>query len=160
MINRIHKTLSNGRGQTFSSDPLHLLILLFVLCCATNTALAAGNFQPTPGGAEYKDLKTGEGQIANIGDVATIHFIGWLDSNGNKGREFFNTRKQNKPASFVIGTDKVMPGWNEAVIGMQEGGKRLVKLPPQLGYGSKGVQNIVPPNARLIMIIELLELKK
>ena len=135
-----------------------LLLCLFLLC--SGFALAADNFKTTAQGAQYKDLKTGEGATADIGDVATIHFIGWLDNNGAKGKEFFNTRKQNKPASFVIGTDKVMPGWNEGVIGMKQGGKRLLKLPPALGYGSKGVQEIVPPNARLILIIELVRLEK
>ena len=119
-----------------------LLLLLFILC--SGVALAADNFQITAQGAQYKDLKKGVGAMAEIGDVATIHFIGWLDNNGAKGKEFFNTRKENKPVSFVVGTDKVMPGWNEGVIGMKPGGKRLLKLPPTLGYGSKGVQESFP----------------
>lgn len=135
-----------------------LLLLLFIL--GSGVSLAAGNFQLTAQGAEYKDLKKGVGAIAEIGDVATIHFTGWLDNKGAKGKEFFNTRKENKPVSFVVGTDKVMPGWNEGVIGMKPGGKRLLKLPHTLGYGSKGVQDFVPPNARLIMMIELVQLEK
>ena len=62
--------------------------------------------------------------------------------------------------SFVIGTDRVMPGWNDGIIGMQPGGRRLLFLPPELAYGAKGVQDIVPPNASLIFIIELLDLEK
>ena len=58
------------------------------------------------------------------------------------------------------GTDRVMPGWNEGVIGMKPGGKRLVKVPAALGYGARGVQDVVPPNARLIFVIDLLELDK
>ena len=139
-------------------NKLHQAILVFIL--STSFVLAVDNFQVTANGAEYKDLKKGEGATAAIGDVATIHFIGWLDSNGARGREFFNTHIENKPVSFVIGTDKVMPGWNEGVIGMRAGGKRLLNLPHTLGYGSKGVQGIVPPNARLIMIIELVQLEQ
>jgi len=136
-----------------------IYLTLFLLLLGTGIAQAAGGFQLTSGGAQYKDLKTGEGSAARTGDVATIHFIGWLDDNGAKGREFINTRKLNQPVSFVIGTDKVMPGWNEGVIGMKPGGKRLLKLPPELGYGSKGVQGEVPPNARLILMIELVGLR-
>jgi FKBP-type peptidyl-prolyl cis-trans isomerase len=53
-----------------------------------------------------------------------------------------------------------MPGWNDGIIGMQPGGKRLLLLPPAMGYGARGVQGIVPPNASLIFIIELLDLEK
>ena len=98
--------------------------------------------------------------MAAIGDVATIHFVGWLDSDAAKGKEFYNTRKEHKPVSFVVGTDKVMPGWNDGVTGMKQGGKRLLKLPPALGYGSKGVQDTIPPNARLIFVIDLIQLEK
>jgi len=122
--------------------------------------LAAGGFMTTVGGVEYKDLKPGTGERAEVGDVATIQFAGWLEEKGGKGRELYDTHTRGDTVSFVIGTDKVMQGWNEGVIGMRPGGKRLVKVPPELGYGSRGVQDVVPPNARLIFVIELLELQK
>jgi FKBP-type peptidyl-prolyl cis-trans isomerase len=53
-----------------------------------------------------------------------------------------------------------MPGWNEGVLGMKQGGKRLLKLPPSLGFGAKGVKGEIPPNARLIFVIDLIELEK
>jgi FKBP-type peptidyl-prolyl cis-trans isomerase len=53
-----------------------------------------------------------------------------------------------------------MPGWNDGIVGMQPGGRRLLFLPPVLAYGAKGVQGIVPPDASLILIIELLDLEK
>jgi len=59
-----------------------------------------------------------------------------------------------------IGTDRVMPAWNEGVIGMKPGGRRLLRVPAELGYGARGVEDIVPPNSRLIFVIELLELRK
>ena len=89
-----------------------------------------------------------------------MHFIGWLDDRGFKGREFYNSRSQGEPVSFVIGTERVMPGWNDGIVGMRPGGRRLLLLPPALGYGAKGVQDIVPPDASLIFIIELLDLEK
>ena len=111
-------------------------------------------------GVEYRDLKPGAGEPAQIGDVATIHFVGWLDDKGVKGREIYDTHRRGEPVSFVIGTERVMQGWNEGVIGMKPGGKRLVKVPAELGYGSRGVEDVVPPNARLIFVIDLLELRK
>ena len=91
--------------------------------------------------------------------MAKIHFIGWLDENGQPGQEIFNSRKAKKPVSFIIGTDKVMEGWNEGVTGMQPGGTRLIRIPPELGYGEKAVDGVVPPHAHLIFVIELLELE-
>lgn len=134
-------------------------LLLFLFLLWPGIVQAADNFHSTARGAQYQDLKAGEGEMAKLGDVATIHFISWLDSNGAKGKEIYNTRREGKTVSFVVGTDKVMPGWNEGVIGMKQGGKRLLKLPPALGYGAKGVQEVVPPNARLILIIDLVQLK-
>ena len=135
-----------------------LLMILLLLC--PDFTIAADNFQLTAKGALYKDLKTGTGEMTDVGDVATIHFTGWLDSNGAKGKEIYNTHRESQSVSFVVGTDKVMPGWNEGIIGMQIGGKRLLKLPPSLVYGAKGVHNIIPPNARLIFVIDLIQLKK
>ena len=134
-----------------------LLMLMLALLAVTTIA---DPMQTTPAGARYRDLRAGSGEVAAASDIATIHFTGWLDDNGSKGREFYNSRRQNTPVSFVIGTDRVMPGWNDGIVGMQPGGKRLLLLPPALGYGARGVQGIVPPDASLIFIIELLDLEK
>ncbi|MGB5717321.1 MAG: FKBP-type peptidyl-prolyl cis-trans isomerase [Gammaproteobacteria bacterium] len=134
--------------------------MLLLLIPMATVAIAADAFQITPQGLLYKDLKPGSGNIAAVGDVATMHFTGWLDDAGSKGKELYNTRRQGKPVAFVIGTDRVMQGWNEGVIGMRPGGKRLLKVPPSLGYGSRGVEDIIPPNARLIFIIDLIDVEK
>jgi FKBP-type peptidyl-prolyl cis-trans isomerase len=134
--------------------------LFFLAISMAGGVLAAGGFISTAKGVLYKDLKPGTGERAEVGDVATLHFVGWLDDKGGKGREIYDTHRRGETVSFVIGTDRVMQGWNEAVIGMKPGGKRLVKVPAELGYGSREVQDVVPPNAGLIFMIELLELQK
>jgi FKBP-type peptidyl-prolyl cis-trans isomerase FkpA len=134
--------------------------LLLLAFSAAGVVSAAGGFTTTGKGVQYKDLKPGTGERAEVGDVATLHFTGWLEEKGGKGRELYDTHTRNDPVSFVVGTDRVMPGWNEGVIGMKPGGKRLVKVPAELGYGSRGVQDVVPPNAALIFVIDLLELQK
>lgn len=139
---------------------LNTTLLLLLLSLYPGSVLAADNFQLTAQGAQYKDLKNGAGESAQLGDVATIHFTGWLDSNGAKGKEIYNTRREQKTVSFVVGSEKVMPGWNEGVLGMKPGGKRLLKVPPALAYGTKGVQEVIPPNARLIFVIDLIQLEK
>ena len=123
-------------------------------------AVADPGFMLTPQGALYKDVVIGSGPPAIEGDVATIHFRGWLADNDQQGKEIYNTRSERHPVSFVIGTDRVMPGWNEGVIGMREGGKRLVKLPPELGFGSRGSAGVIPPNSGLVFMMELVTLRK
>ena len=92
--------------------------------------------------------------------MATIHFRGWLSAEGERGREIVNSRSERQPISFVIGTERVMPGWNEGVIGMREGGKRLVRLPPELAFGARGSAGVIPPNSGLVFMMELVSLKK
>jgi FKBP-type peptidyl-prolyl cis-trans isomerase len=88
-----------------------------------------------------------------------IHVTGWLDENGQKGKEFICSRNLGRPVSFKVGTQKVMQAWNIGVAGMREGGKRTLMVPAELGYGAKGVQNMVPPNADLIIELELLKVE-
>ena len=137
-----------------------LNIALFLLLLLTCFALAAEIFQTTARGAQYKDLKSGTGKMVEIGDVVTMHFVGWIDNKGVKGKEIYNTRQQHKPVSFVVGTDKVMPGWNEGVIGMQTGGKRLLRVPPALGYGGRSVEDVIPANAGLMFVIDVMAVEK
>ena len=119
----------------------------------------AGQFTTMPSGLKYKDLKIGKGIKAQPGSTAVIHFIGWLDENGQRGKEIYNSRKEKHPVSFVVGTENVIQGWNEGVIGMQAGGTRMIKIPPELGYGAKAVEDVIPPYAHMLFVIELLEVK-
>jgi FKBP-type peptidyl-prolyl cis-trans isomerase len=110
-------------------------------------------------GIKYQDLKIGTGVIAEIGNIVVIHVIGWLDDNGQKGVKFIDSNERGKPISFKLGTEKVMQGWNLGVAGMKVGGKRILMIPSELGYGPKKAAEIVPPNTDLIFEFELLEVK-
>ena len=125
-----------------------------------DAVVAADNFSVTPQGARYQELKTGSGPVVETGDIVTMHFSGWLDDSGSKGKAIYNSRKDGRPVSFVVGTERVMPGWNEGVIGMRPGGKRLLMLPPHLAYGDRAVDGIIPPNASLIFVIEVIAVEK
>jgi peptidylprolyl isomerase len=144
-------------GQPMRRGIPTFFILLFLLA---GPVPAGNDFLETGNGARYRDLQTGTGPVAETGDVATMHFTGWLDDNGSKGRQFFDSRREGRPVTFVIGTERVMPGWNEGVVGMQAGGRRLLKLPPALGYGNRAVEDVIPANAGLIFVIELIGLEK
>jgi FKBP-type peptidyl-prolyl cis-trans isomerase len=110
-------------------------------------------------GLKYEDLVVGSGAEAAVGKIAVIHLKGWLDGNGQRGAEFVDSKDRGKPVSFKIGTSHVMKAWNEGVPGMRVGGKRRLTVPSHLGYGPKGAGEHVPPNADLIIDVELLEVK-
>jgi len=116
-------------------------------------------FQAGPGGLRFKDLQPGQGPVATVGQVATIHFVGWIDEQGARGKEIYNSRNQGQPVSFVIGTKGVMQGWNEGVIGMRPGGKRMLLVPPSMAWGGRKIEDVIPANAAMMFRIELLKLE-
>lgn len=136
---------------------------LLMLCLLLAIPVTAGSddtaFRAGPGGLRMKDLQTGQGPEARPGMVATIHFIGWMDEQGARGREIYNSRAEGRPVSFVIGTDGVMQAWNEGVLGMRPGGARMLLVPPSMAYGNRAVEDIVPANAPMMFRIELLQLE-
>lgn len=138
---------------------LPLLLVLSTLLALPSAALAEEAFRAGPGGLRLKDLQLGDGAMAQTGMVATIHFSGWVDDNGARGREIYNSRAEGHPVSFVIGTDGVMQGWNAGVIGMQPGGARMLLIPPGLAYGNRSIEGVIPANASLMFRIELLRLE-
>jgi FKBP-type peptidyl-prolyl cis-trans isomerase FkpA len=104
-----------------------------------------------PSGLYLKDLAVGAGAEAVQGSTVDVHYTGWLAS----GLEFDSSRGSD-PFSFTVGRGKVIAGWDEGVVGMKVGGKRLLVLPPDLGYGAAGAGGVIPPGATLIFEVELL----
>lgn len=144
----------------FATAKKFTLALLFCMTFMTGAWAADEAFRSAAGGLMIKDLQVGQGVSAVKGQVATIHFVGWLDEKGVRGREIYNSRAQGQPVSFVIGTDGVMQGWNEGVLGMKPGGKRMLLVPPGMAYGARKVDSVVPENASLMFRIELVSLEE
>ena len=136
-----------------------LALLLALLTLAGAGACRADAFQMTPGGVAYRDLRVGSGAAVRDGDVVTVHFTGWVREQGPGSAAFLDTRREGHPVKFLVGTPQALPGWNEGVRGMRAGGKRLLKIPPELGLGARGFEDTVPPNATLVFLVELLEVR-
>jgi len=149
------------RGHTMKVAIARKLALVVLLCMASSVGAWAADqaFRDGAGGMRLKDLQVGQGNGAVVGQVATIHFVGWIDEKGVRGREIYNSRARGEPVSFVIGTDGVMQGWNEGVLGMKPGGKRMLLVPPGMAYGKRQVENI-PENSSLMFRIELIGLEE
>jgi FKBP-type peptidyl-prolyl cis-trans isomerase len=114
-------------------------------------------------GLVIEDTKSGAGPTAAAGNTVFVHYTGWLYDQaapGGHGQKFDSSRDRNEPFSFALGAGKVIKGWDEGVAGMQVGGRRILTIPPELGYGARGAgRGVIPPNATLIFDVELLDVK-
>ena len=113
----------------------------------------------TASGLKYEDTTVGAGAAAAAGKKVSVHYTGWLDENGKKGKKFDSSLDRGDPFKFPLGAGHVIRGWDEGVAGMKVGGKRTLYIPPTLGYGSRGAPPVIPPNAGLIFDVELLEVQ-
>ena len=104
------------------------------------------------GELKIEDLVLGSGKAAVKGALITTQYRDWLED----GTEFDSSYSRGKPFQCVIGTRRVIQGWDQGLMGMQVGGKRKLWVPAHLGYGEHQVGSI-PPNSNLVFEIELLE---
>ena len=131
-------------------------------CGSANKSSTSGptkvNGQPTTtaSGLQYWDIMVGTGATAAPGNTVKVHYTGFLTT----GEKFDSSRDRGEPFSFPLGTGQVIKGWDEGVAGMKVGGKRQLRIPPELGYGAAGAGGAIPPNATLIFDVELLGVDK
>ena len=112
----------------------------------------------TPSGLQYEDTVVGDGAEATRGQDVTVHYTGWLYTNGVQGAKFDSSKDRNDPFQFSLGAGMVIRGWDEGVPGMKIGGTRTLIIPAELGYGARGAGGVIPPNATLKFEVELLGL--
>ena len=115
--------------------------------------------QTTPSGLQYEDTVVGSGDTAQAGREVEVHYTGWLYSPKapqQHGAQV-DTSTGGAPFTFALGSGKVMPGWDQGLVGMKVGGKRTLIIPAEMGYGARGAGGVIPPNATLVFEVELLE---
>jgi FKBP-type peptidyl-prolyl cis-trans isomerase len=149
---------------------LAITLLALTIMSATQTAPAkkapatpapsgptkvAGEPTKTASGLEYWDIKVGTGAIAQSGHQVKVDYTGWLTN----GKKFDSSVGTGKPFDFMLGAGQVIKGWDEGIVGMKVGGKRQLRIPPDLAYGVKGFSTLIPPNSTLIFDVRLVDAK-
>ncbi len=108
----------------------------------------------TASGLQYIVVEEGDGATPQKGNNVTVHYTGTLED----GTKFDSSRDRNSPFTFKIGVGQVIKGWDEGVGSMKVGEQRILIVPSELGYGSRGFPGAIPPNATLIFDVELLKI--
>jgi FKBP-type peptidyl-prolyl cis-trans isomerase len=122
---------------------------------ASGPTKVTGDPVKTDSGLEYWDIKVGTGATAAAGQKAKVHYTGWLTT----GKKFDSSIGSAPFEVSPLGTAPVIKGWNEGIIGMKVGGKRQLRIPPDLAYGADGYPGAIPPNATLIFDVQLMSVE-
>jgi FKBP-type peptidyl-prolyl cis-trans isomerase len=123
---------------------------------ASGPTKVTGDGVKTASGLQYWDIKVGTGDVvAKKGDHVKVDYTGWLTT----GKKFDSSVGTGQPFDFRVGNGDVIKGWDEGVVGMKVGGKRQLRIPPDLAYGKEGYPGAIPPNATLIFDIQLVSVK-
>lgn len=110
----------------------------------------------TINGMKIEVTKEGTGEPIKSGQTAVMLYSGKLTD----GTVFDASSKHgNQPFEFSLGAGQVIKGWDEGIVGMKVGEERTLTIPPELGYGTSGAGNVIPPNATLIFDVTLVGIK-
>ena len=124
-------------------------------------AEATGDAFEIAPGLNARILKNGYGRAAEAGDLAEVHYTGWLfdaAAAGNRGTKFDSSVDRGQRFQFPLGAGRVIKGWDQGVVGMLIGEKRELTIAPDMGYGDRGAGNVIPPGATLVFEVELFKL--
>ena len=102
---------------------------------------------------EIEDLVIGEGKECVKGALITTQYRGFLSD----GTQFDSSYDKGHAFQCVIGTGRVIKGWDQGLMGMRVGGKRKLKVPSELAYGERSMGDKIPAHSDLEFEIELLE---
>ncbi len=100
-----------------------------------------------------EEIAPGTGEWAKAGDLVTVNYTGLLPD----GTVFDASSRHGQPFSFTLGQGQVIQGWEQGLLGMKKGERRLIAIPPSLGYGANAV-GAIPANSTLIFEVELLDI--
>ncbi|GEM_PF-209625 len=145
---------SSGAGSSIPADAS----LVFVVDLVSVLDLEPPAIpEPTEVGEslEVEDLSDGAGNAVKSGDTVTVHYLGTLTD----GTVFDASWQRGTPFTTIIGIGRVIAGWDQGIVGMREGGRRLLKIPSDLAYGERGSGAAIPPNTPLLFVVDLIRIQ-
>ncbi|MDQ2855443.1 MAG: FKBP-type peptidyl-prolyl cis-trans isomerase [Acidobacteriota bacterium] len=110
----------------------------------------------TPSGLTYVITQHGSGRQPVAGETVVVNYTGLLGS----GVKFDSSLDHGKPFEFPLGAGRVIRGWDEGIAKLHVGDQATLIIPPELGYGARGAGGVIPPNATLIFLVELVGIKE
>ena len=120
---------------------------------------ATPNCAPPPKELVAKDVEPGKGDTVVFRSGVLVSYTGWLYdgcAKEFKGEQFDTSQGRTTPFGFIVGAGKVIKGWDEGILGMKAGGKRVLIIPPDKAYGERGAGNgKIPPNATLVFDVQV-----
>jgi FKBP-type peptidyl-prolyl cis-trans isomerase len=125
----------------------------FVAGATNYTNTMATESTTTASGLQIIELAVGTGETVVVGDQISVNYVGMLAD----GTVFDASANRGAPSSFFIGVGQVIPGWDEGVVGMKEGGKRKLVIPAELAYGANGIPGVIPGGATLTFEVEVVK---
>jgi peptidylprolyl isomerase len=147
---------------------MKLAIALFSLCLLSNNILEvdaqtqrrrtprrSSASVTTPSGLTYLITRKGTGRQPKKGETVVIHYTGMLTN----GVKFDSSRDRNQPFAFKLGVGQVIKGWDEGVAKLRVGDQAILVIPSKLGYGAEGAGDDIPPDSKLIFVVEVVDVK-
>ena len=109
----------------------------------------------TPSGLTYLITKKGTGRLLKAGDTVVLNYTGTLLD----GVKFDSSHDRNEPFAFKLGSGQVIKGYDEGLAKLHVGDHAILVIPGKLAYGPRGIPNFIPPDATLIFIIEVVDVR-
>ena len=139
---------------------LFAAVLMLIVSPALSTCESCENMNEArwivmENGLSYVIVTEGTGDVAEEGKTVVVHYTGTFED----GRKFDSSHDRDQPFEFLLGAGRVIRGWDLGVAGMRVGEKRILQIPSDLAYGSRGAGGIIPPDTDLIFEVELLEIR-
>ena len=122
---------------------------------AAKPALPAQLGVTTPSGLTYVITSRAKGRRPKSGETVLVHYTGTLTD----GTKFDSSQDRKEPIAFPLGRGAVIKGWDEGIAQLGVGDSAVLIVPPQLGYGAKGAGGVIPPDATLVFVVTLVDIK-
>ncbi|HEY0760773.1 MAG TPA: FKBP-type peptidyl-prolyl cis-trans isomerase [Pyrinomonadaceae bacterium] len=119
------------------------------------TPRSSGAAITTQSGLSYLITKKGMGRQPKKGETVVLHYTGMLTN----GVKFDSSRDRNEPFAFKLGAGQVIKGYDEGLSKLRVGDHAILVIPSNLAYGPEGVEGVIPPDSKLLFVVELVDVK-